>query len=690
MLGPLEVGRGAENLDAGPPTRRVLLLRLLLENGRAVSVERLCDDLWEGRPPASAVSSVQAHISRLRAVLEPERAPQDRGRVLRRVPTGYALRIPPESRDTVLFERALRRAHGLAAGSGSGRGEALREIEGALRMWRGTPFADAAHKPFAAGEVTRLEELGAGAEEFRTTLLFEEGRTAQAIIGAESLVERHPLRETSWVLLMRALYAAGRHAEALQRYETVRALLARELGLDPGPALRATQVAVLRHDTESLCPSARPLDRPAPASVPARALASVPAPEPAPVPDSPPASVPASLPAGVPSSVAPPPPRDPVRPLRGREEEMARLSVLLGEAAGGRTGWAVVSGGPGVGRTRLAEEVARQAAASGFRVVWARCAGSPGAPWETRDGPVDRLAFDLRDRAAAPSAGPDADVPVLYVVDDLQRADAGLSGLLTGCARGVRGAAFAVLCTVSDDPGRETDRLLADLASCGADLMHLAPLSRAAVRLIARDSGTKCPGSTSTLHGLSGGNPFLLTELLKLPPHLRTGVCARTPPAVRSVTRVGLAGLTPAARRIVDVVAVLGDRPDMALVARLAALPSREVRALADEGVAAGLLAWSEAPDSRRPGGGYVFPAGLLRRAVLAEMAPSRREFLYAEAARSHAPQPGPEAPDAVRHTVNGRATATRKSPRPGRHPCPGGTRPDTTRARHPPGGPEG
>ncbi|MEU3516871.1 BTAD domain-containing putative transcriptional regulator [Streptomyces sp. NPDC006654] len=647
LLGPLEVRRAAEVLDVGPPKRRALLLRLLLENGRTVPIDRLCDDLWEGRPPASAVSSVHAHISRLRVLLEPGRARQEQAKVLRSAPTGYALRIPPEALDSVLFERAVERAHELAA---RGRvGEARQEVERALSVWRGAPFVDVRNHRFAEREIVRLEEVKLSAEELRTTLLLQEGQVAQAIIGAEQLVERDPLREASWAMLMRALYFAGRHAEALQRYETVRTLLARDLGLDPGPTLRETQLAILRHDVSSLGPPAQSLIDASPrsASQPRQATA--------------------------------------VRPLLGREQETDKLSYLLQDAAAGRTGWAVVSGEPGAGKSRLVEEMAAQAVEAGFHVVWARCAAD-GSDNPLQVGPVHQLLQELHNRATewapqphatgsgepgqdatAPNAGRmavdpgdtapghgSANRPALCVVEDIHRASVESHGLLSSYARTLRGVPLAVLCTVAENPGPPVDRLLADLAGCGADQIQLEPLTPATIqRLLQQESGgVDIPtGAARELHELSGGNPFLLTEWLKLPADQRTAPRPPVPPAVQSLVRTRLNALSPAAREVVDSAAVLGDQPDMDLVATLSGLPVTEVLELADQAVAARLLSWEEG-QTLQEAGSYRFPARLVRRGVVAQLTPFRRQALHAAAARALMGRPDCRATDAAAHAM--------------------------------------
>ncbi|MBT2414734.1 AAA family ATPase [Streptomyces sp. ISL-12] len=589
LLGALEARRDAEVLALGPPKRRALLLRLLLDNGHTVGVERLCDDLWNGRPPPSAVSSVHAHISRLRAVLEPGRGREERPALLRSVPTGYALCVPPDLLDSARFERSVRQAHALAA---DGRvGEARQEAERALGMWRGTPLLDARDHRFAQAETSRLEGLRLSAEELRTTLLLREGETLQAVTSAERLIARDPLREASWAVLMRALYCAGRPAEALRRYEEVRALLARDLGLDPGPTLRETQLAVLRHDTAAL----RPPGRRAPATA-----------------------------------------RDADPDLPGRAAELGRLSEVLRSAAAGRAGWAVVSGEPGAGKTRIAEEVARGAAETGWEVLWTRCAEEsyPGA--RVPDRQLRRLRGQLE--RLTENAGGAAPRPTLYVVEDVHLASDDVRGLLLTCARTLRESPYAVLCTVADDAGPATERFLAELAGRGADLIPLAPLTESAVRLVASASASASAEAACRLRELSGGNPFLLDQLIRHSAHSVSGGRVPVPPAVRSMVRARLAALSPAARQVVDRAAVLGDRPDMRRVARLGRMPVGEVLVLADQAVAVRLLSWTEVA-SPYSGQGYRFPAGVLRLAVLGELSPVRRHTLRTDATRALARQ---------------------------------------------------
>ncbi|MET8172257.1 AfsR/SARP family transcriptional regulator [Streptomyces clavifer] len=262
LLGPLEVRRAGTPLDPGRRRQRLLLIRLLLADGRAVSPQTLCEELWPqqpGRGPGAALGSLHAHISKIRAVLEPQHLRhQGAFEMLVTEPLGYALRVAPENRDTVRFERSVAQAHRFMDQGRPDR--VVDEAHRALTMWRGVAFADAAHHLFATQETTRLEELRQTTREVRATGLLLRGRITEALHAAQEMTAQHPLRETGWALLLRALYLAGRHPEALQRYTDLRRHLADELGLEPGPALRALHQGILSHDLPSLLPDDRTYD----------------------------------------------------------------------------------------------------------------------------------------------------------------------------------------------------------------------------------------------------------------------------------------------------------------------------------------------------------------------------------------------------------------------------------------------
>jgi predicted ATPase/DNA-binding SARP family transcriptional activator len=239
ILGPLEVSAGAEIVEVGGARLRALLVRLALDPGRLVTFDELTESLWGDAQPADRANALQSLVSRLRRVL-PE------GGALRAGPGGYRLDLPRDAVDAHRFERLAeegRRA--LRDGDPEG---AARHLHQALRLWRGRPLAGLAEAPFAAAAVTWLDEAWLAATEDRMEAELTAGRPAPLIAELKELTARHPLRERLRGLLLRALYASGRQAEALAGYDKFRHLLAEELGVDPGPELQQTHLAVLRAD----------------------------------------------------------------------------------------------------------------------------------------------------------------------------------------------------------------------------------------------------------------------------------------------------------------------------------------------------------------------------------------------------------------------------------------------------------
>ncbi|MER8223542.1 AfsR/SARP family transcriptional regulator [Streptomyces sp. NPDC094143] len=246
LLGPVTATRDGVPLDLGPRQRRVLLVRLLVARNRAVPLDRLCDDLWAGGPPARAATSVHAHISRLRRALDPAPMPGARCTVLLTTPYGYALPVADEDRDTVRFERAVAAGRALLD---SGRpARAVEVLGGALDSWYGDVLEDAAGHPFAAREIARLQECRHTARELHIRAMLMAGRPERAVHTARDLVADEPLRESAWDLLMRCLWLLGRPAEAVQQYDRARWLLHRELGVEPGPALHGLCGAIKRRE----------------------------------------------------------------------------------------------------------------------------------------------------------------------------------------------------------------------------------------------------------------------------------------------------------------------------------------------------------------------------------------------------------------------------------------------------------
>src|SRR5262249_19136570 len=159
---------------------------------------------------------------------------------------GYALRLEPEQLDLAQFERLAE-----DAGTEFRRGEketAVELLREALRLWRGEPLADLAGEPFATVAVRRLDEIRLVALERRVEAELALGRHSELIPELEALVVSEPLRERFRAQLMLALYRSDRQTEALDAYRAARETLVDELGLEPAPALRELEHAILAQD----------------------------------------------------------------------------------------------------------------------------------------------------------------------------------------------------------------------------------------------------------------------------------------------------------------------------------------------------------------------------------------------------------------------------------------------------------
>jgi predicted ATPase/DNA-binding SARP family transcriptional activator len=309
ILGPLTVRCAGRDVTIGSRQQRRILAALLVSAGTVVSTDRLAAVLWGDVWPATALTTLYAHLSRLRGVLHAEGA-----EILRTQPPGYLLRIGPEQVDAGRFERLLAEARGMAAEQP---GTALARLEEALALWRGPAYAEFADADFARAEATRLEELRLAAMEERFDAGLALGRHADLAGAIEAYAAEHPLRERPRGQLMLALYRCGRHAEALAVFQAFRNRLDAELGVEPSAELRDLYTAVLRQDAR--------LD-----------------PEPLPAaPELPPQG-------GLPVVAS---------SLVGRDRDVAAVLAMLGQCR-----LLTLTGPGGVGKTRLAVQAATEGA----------------------------------------------------------------------------------------------------------------------------------------------------------------------------------------------------------------------------------------------------------------------------------------------------------------------------------------
>jgi YVTN family beta-propeller protein len=242
LLGPLEVEDDGRLLRLGSAKQRTLLAILLLHANEVVSRDRLIDELWGERPPASALHSLEVYVSRLRKTLQANGGEP----LLVTRPGGYLIRVEPDQLDVARFERLVEQGRrALAAGNYARAAERLVE---ALALWRGPALGELAYEPFGRLEGERLEEQRVAALEERFDAELALGRHAALVAELETLTHGHPLRERLHGQLMLALYRSGRQAEALDIYRELRRHLRDELGLDPRPELQQLEQAILRQD----------------------------------------------------------------------------------------------------------------------------------------------------------------------------------------------------------------------------------------------------------------------------------------------------------------------------------------------------------------------------------------------------------------------------------------------------------
>ncbi|MGH3930506.1 MAG: AfsR/SARP family transcriptional regulator, partial [Pseudonocardiaceae bacterium] len=305
VLGPLAVRTDDGAPVSIPGTKvRALLAILLIHAGEPVSADRLIDQLWGVPRPTNPAGSLQVKVSQLRRALE-QAEPGAKALVASR-PSGYVLQLDADAVDVGRFETLIARARATDQA-----GESVALLAAALAIWRGPALADFADDEFAQPAIARLEEQRLTALEEHIEARLALGEHGALVGELDSLVAAHPLRERLRAAQMRALYRAGRQAEALESYQQLRTLLSEELGLDPGPELARLLRAILTHDPELAGPTP-----------PARRRTNLPA---------------------------------PLSDLVGRSAAVAEVRKLLG------AGRLVTLTGPGgVGKTRLAIQAATQ------------------------------------------------------------------------------------------------------------------------------------------------------------------------------------------------------------------------------------------------------------------------------------------------------------------------------------------
>ena len=291
--------------------RRAVLIRLVLNEGRPMESGQLLESVWEGDAPPGAANSLQAHVGYLRRQL-------GGGRVVT-VGRTYRFDLDGVTVDSTEFEREVAAAR--VALEELRPGDAVELVRSALGRWRGPVLVDVVDHSWGQSEIARLTELQGAARALLLQALLGTAQYDEAVVAGELAVAEHPLREELWRSLMLGLARAGRTAEAGRVFQRYRTWLGQELGLEPSFELFALDAAI---------------------------ISGVEAPRPAP--------------AGRPSSGRLP---RPASTMVGRDDELRWLGEVV------RVPGLITLVGPGgVGKTRVALELAHRAVGDGPDGVW--------------------------------------------------------------------------------------------------------------------------------------------------------------------------------------------------------------------------------------------------------------------------------------------------------------------------------
>jgi SARP family transcriptional regulator, regulator of embCAB operon len=245
ILGSLEVLDDGRVVTVSGSKQQALLAMLLLHPNETLSSDRLIEELWGRAPPATAVKTLQVHVSRLRKALA-DGSGTDGPLVTR--DHGYQLKLDLEQLDAHRFERLV--AQGRAELAARRPERAAETLERALALWRGPALGDLGYEPFAEQAAARLGELRIGALEELIDAKLALGRHVEVLGELDALIAEHPYRERLRAQKMLAFYRDDRQADALQVYQDTRIRLVSDLGIEPGERLRRLEQAVLAQDPE--------------------------------------------------------------------------------------------------------------------------------------------------------------------------------------------------------------------------------------------------------------------------------------------------------------------------------------------------------------------------------------------------------------------------------------------------------
>jgi DNA-binding SARP family transcriptional activator len=647
ILGPLQVSDGQRAVELGSRKQRALLAVLVLDANHVVSSARIVQALWGPDADRPNDGTLHAYVSRLRRCL---RTDEDGGRsrhILERRPGGYVLEIDPRSIDALEFERLV--DEGSVAQRAGDAIAAIERFEAALALWHGHVLGDLHDEEFARSAVARLEARRLDAIEARLEALLAAGRPEAVVADTPSVLVEHPYRERLRGQLMLALYRCGRQADALAVYQEGRRLLVEELGIEPDPAVQRLEAQIIRQDPE--------LDGPrATGERPARAGREV--------------ALPSTLRAS--------------GPFVGRAAQITVLEHSVRDLPDGRTRLVLISGEPGVGKSRLAAEVASRWHLAGATVLHGSCYEEPAIPFQpvadavrgfVRTASVDvvrtvamgagpylaRLVPELARRVPelpdVATVSPETERhllfeataellvaaaqegPVLLVLDDVHWADASTWSLLAHVTRSP--GAGPVLLVVTARSAEIPDHARSLLSGLGREGRAIeVALDGLAIDevgvLVGAQAGAVPPDFVTALHDLTGGNPFYVEQVLCHLEEAADGggrgplelLAGGVPTEVRHVIARRVSRLPPGAGDLLALGAVVGRDFTLDVLTAVSRRDADEVVDAMDSATAAGLV-------DEPAAGVWRFVHPLTREALYGGLSRTRRARLHQQIGRA-------------------------------------------------------
>ncbi|MFE2757488.1 BTAD domain-containing putative transcriptional regulator [Actinosynnema sp. NPDC059335] len=638
VLGPVRAWVGDREVPLGSARPRAVFAMLALRAGAAVRRGDLVAGVWGQDAPATAEGSVHTYVSLLRKALEPERPRGTASKLLESVGSGYRLRWDPDDSDLAEF-RALR-ARGQRHLADGDPEAALGSFDAALALWRGEALAGLTG-PFAESRRRELAAERTAARELRAEAALATGTHTDVIADLGALVAEEPLRERARELLVLALHRGGRGAEALEVFRDARRVLVAELGVEPGPGLRAAHRLVLGGTGSAPTAAPSPADRVAPHHVtPHRAAPVVGASD------------------------------EPV--LLGRDAELAAVSRAVEGLSAGRGGTLWVEGEMGIGKSALLAAALARAALAGHQTAHAvadeldsrfplrlaldalrvdptaadprraavaralrerQPAGSIFGNGDPVAGGVDRLV-DLVERLCA-------DAPLALALDDLQWADESSTEVWRRLGALTRRLPLLLMGAARPVPRRpEVVRLRRVVESGGGVVLDLAPLGDSDVAdIVGRLVGAPPGPALREIAARAGGNPLYVREVADALLRERLVVVGedvaevgehafdRVPGSLVSAVDGRLDLVSAPTREVLRWAALLGGEFSVDGLSVVLARPVAELVTPFEEAAAAGVL--------RDAGSRIAFRHPVLRQALYERTPAALRNALHQQAAQA-------------------------------------------------------